>query len=456
MTVKRLFAITVISLILLTLGFALGYTLSTRVQPAKHAEVVDEKTARATERQILYWYDPMYPGTHFDKPGKSPFMDMDLVPRYAEDDAGTGIRIDPAQVQNLAVRTEKVVRASLSFASDIPANVEFNDYQLARVQPRADGFVEKIHSFAVGDVIDQGGALADITVPAWASDQSEYLLLKSQEADEKIISGVRRKMLLTGMPAEMLAAVERSGRVQTRMTLKAPISGIITSLDVYPGMNVSKDMTVATIQGVNPVWVTAHVPERDIHLVKSQNRIRLTVPAYPEIVFPVNSFVLLPKADQEVRTVPLRLTVNNEESLLRPGMTASIRLRGSDTEALLVPTQSIIDMGEEQRVVIRAADGSFVPRLVQVLRSSREQTAVATGVEEGEEVVVSGLFLIDSEANLRGALARMRKSASNETGEENTGSEQKPEAVHGHGESHTGMDKLQDSATSVEKGDRSI
>lgn len=404
----------VLALVLLAGGAALGYGLSEFVRPSPNgpttgAQALPQKTGQAAERKVLYWYDPMYPGAQFEKPGKSPFMDMDLVPRYAEDGESAGMRIDPAQVQNLAVRTEKVMRGSLSFARDIPANVEFNNYRLAKIQPRAEGFVETIHSFAVGDAITQGAPLADITVPAWASDQSEYLLLKSQKADARIVSGVREKMRLTGMPEEMLAAVDKTGRVQTRMTLKAPVSGILTSLDVYPGMNASKDMTIATIQGTDPVWVTANVPERDIHLVNAKNRIRLTIPAYPEKVFQADSFSLLPRADQETRTVPLRLSVSNADGLLKPGMTANIRLRGNGEEALLIPTQSLIDLGHEQRVVTRAADGSFVPKQVQVLRSSREQTAIASGLEEGDEVVVSGLFLIDSEANLRGALERMRK-----------------------------------------------
>jgi Cu(I)/Ag(I) efflux system membrane fusion protein len=353
----------------------------------------------------------MFPGTQFDKPGKSPFMDMELMPRYADEGDGAGIRVDPAQTQNLAVSTAEVRRGSLTFARDIPGNVEFNDYRLAKVQPRADGFVEKIHSFAVGDVIRQGEPLADITVPTWASDQSEYLLLKNRQAGEQIVSGVRERMRLTGMPEEMLAAVDRTGRVQTRMTLKAPVSGVITGLDVYPGMNVNKNMTIATIQGTDPVWVTANVPESEIHLVDPRNRIRITSPAWPEKVFRPESFTLLPRADQETRTVPLRLSVNNENGLLRPGMTAIIRLRGKGEETLLIPTRSLIDLGDEQRVVTRAADGSFVPKLVRVLRSSGEMTAVASGVEAGEKVVVSGLFLIDSEANLRAALDRMRGNA---------------------------------------------
>lgn len=382
-------------------GFAVG---AARAAPASGHD------GPGGERRILYWYDPMYPDRRFDKPGKSPFMDMDLVPRYAEDGEGAGIRIDPVQTRNMAVRTEKVTRGRLVFTRDIPANVEFNAYRLARVQPRADGFVEKTYDLAVGDTVEAGQALVEITVPAWAADQSEYLLLRSQRAAPEIVRGVRERLRLSGMPEEMLKIVDNTGRVQTGLTVKAPLGGVVTSLDVYPGMNVDKGMTLATIQGTNPVWVTADVPERDIHLVGGR-RIRVAVPAYPDRAFFAESATLLPRADQATRTVPLRLVLDNSEGLLKPGLTASIRLRGESEESLLIPAQSLIDLGDEQRVVVRAADGAFVPRRVRVLRSSRDATAVLDGLEEGDEVVVSGLFLIDSEANLRGALDRMRASS---------------------------------------------
>jgi Cu(I)/Ag(I) efflux system membrane fusion protein len=404
----------ILALALLMGGAVLGYNLRPLAVSGGAGSAVGPDSgstagaARPSEKKILYWYDPMYPATRFDKPGRSPFMDMDLVPRYAGEDEGTGIRIDPGQVQNLAVRTEKVERGRLVFHRDIPARFEFNDYRLAKVQPRAEGFVEKTFSLAVGDTVEQGTPLAEITVPGWASDQSEYLLLKSEKADSRIVRGVRERLRLAGMPEEMLKAVDRTGKVQTTMTIVAPLGGVVTALDVYPGMNVDKGLTIATIQGVDPVWVTADVSERDIHLLSGSSRIRVAVPAYSERVFYADSFTLLPKADPETRTIPLRIILSNAEGLFRPGMTANIRLRGTGEEALLIPTQSLIDLGTEQRVIIRAADGSFIPRQVQVLRSSREKTAVAAGLEPGEEVVVSGLFLIDSEANLRGALDRMR------------------------------------------------
>ncbi|MDR2502950.1 MAG: efflux RND transporter periplasmic adaptor subunit [Deltaproteobacteria bacterium] len=400
----------VTALICLLSGGVFGYVFSGRHNPDGRAGGTDASGAVQTERRALYWYDPMYPGTHFDQPGKSPFMDMELIPRYAQDEAGAGVRIDPTQTQNLAVRTARAERGRLSFTRDIPANVEYNAYQLAKVQPRAGGFVEKVYSLAVGDTVRAGAPLAEITVPEWAADQSEYLLLKNQKADAAVVRGVRERLRLSGIPEEMLKELDTSGRVQTRMTIQAPLGGVITVLDVYPGMNVDKNMTMATIQGTNPIWITADVPERDIPLVASGGRMRISVPAWPERVFYPDSFVLLPQVSQDTRTVPLRLSLSNADGLLKPGMTASIRLRGSGEEAILIPTQSLIDLGEEQRVITRAADGGFAPKIVRVMRHSRDKTALAEGLEEGEEVVVSGLFLIDSEANLRGALERMRRN----------------------------------------------
>jgi Cu(I)/Ag(I) efflux system membrane fusion protein len=416
----------------MAIGALLGYQLPHGAPGEQAGRQAAQLADEHKERKVLYWYDPMYPGTRFDKPGPSPFMDMDLVPRYAAEDESAGIRIDPVQTQNLAVRTERVERGKLVFSKDIPANVSFNNYLLAKVQPRAEGFVEKIYTLAVGDSVEAGAPLADITVPGWASDQSEYLLLKKQGAHAPLVRGVRERMRLTGMPEEMLNAVDATGKVQTRMTIHAPLGGIISALDVYPGMNVDKNMTIAVIQGADPVWVTADVPERDLHLVTQGGKIRIATSAWPERSFYADSYTLLPTANQETRTVPLRLSLHNAEGLLKPGMTASVRLRGTGDEALLIPTQSLIDLGDEQRVIVRANDGSFVPKMVQALRGSGDKTAVASGLEVGEEVVVSGLFLIDSEANLRGALNRMRRNTEKDQEHKDQEHTEIPNAEHAH------------------------
>jgi Cu(I)/Ag(I) efflux system membrane fusion protein len=359
----------------------------------------------------------MYPAERFDKPGKSPFMDMDLVPRYADESGGAGIVIDPVQLQNLGVRTEKAELGRLSFSRDFPADVDFNSHMIARIQPRAAGFVSDTAPLAAGDRVAAGALIAAVTVPAWAADQSEYLLLKAQNAGKSIVEGVREKMRLSGMPEEMLAAVDSTGKIQTELRISSPFAGVVTALDVYPGMNVEKGMTLAVVQGADPVWVTAWVPERDLHLARG--RARLTLPAYPDRAFEILSAEPLPKADPVTRTVPVRLTVPNPEGLLIPGMTARVRLRSTAGETVLIPTQSLIDLGgDDKRVVVRAPDGSFLPKRVAAGLSSRDRTQVLSGLEPGEEVVTVGLFLIDSEANLRGALDRLRGGKPEPAGEE--------------------------------------
>jgi Cu(I)/Ag(I) efflux system membrane fusion protein len=351
----------------------------------------------------------MYPGVHFDKPGKSPFMDMDLVPRYASDaSSGGGVVIDPIQVQNLGVKIAVAQKGRLNEIREFSANVDFNRYQEARVQSRAEGFVSSVQSLAVGDPVALGQQIATVTVPAWASDQSEYLLLKTQRADSRLIGGVREKLRLSGMPEEMLSEVDKTGKVQTTLSITSPVAGVITSLAVYPGMNIDKNSVLAVVQGFDPIWVTAEVPQKDLRLVQGA-RLRVTAASWPERVFEVTEQTLLPKANSQTRTIPLRLTVPNDQGLLRPGLTATVRLRKAGEESILIPTQSLIDLGEEVRVITRLADGTFLPKNVRVIGSSRGQTAIAEGLEAGEEVVVSGLFLIDSEANLAGALERLKK-----------------------------------------------
>ena len=131
---------------------------------------------KAPERKVLFWYDPMKPDTKFDKPGKSPFMDMDLVPKYADDSgdkSSGGIRIDPTQVQNLGLKTQKVTRGMLNYSQTIPANVSYNEYQFVIVQARSDGFVEKVYPMTIGDHVKKGTPLIDITIADWVEAQSD-------------------------------------------------------------------------------------------------------------------------------------------------------------------------------------------------------------------------------------------------------------------------------------------
>lgn len=377
-----------------------------------------EKTENSvSERRVLFWYDPMKPDVKFDKPGKSPFMDMDLVPKYADennDKSGGGIRIDPTQVQNLGLKTQKVTRGTLNYAQTIPANVSYNDYQFVIVQARAEGFVEKVYPLTTGDKVKKGTPLIDITIPDWVEAQSEFLLLSGTGGTPTQIKGVLERLRLAGMPDEDIQRLRETRTIQTRFTIKAPIDGVITAFDLRTGMNISKEKVVAQIQGMDPVWIGAAVPESIAYLLKDTSQFAVSIPAYPDKSFPVEKWSLLPSVDPTTRTLQVRLQVSNKDELLKPGMNAYLKLNTQSQEMLLIPSQAVIDTGKEQRVITVDTNGNFIPKRIRVLHESQQQSGIGSGLEEGESVVVSGLFLIDSEANITGALDRMRHAETTE------------------------------------------
>ncbi|POT58296.1 efflux RND transporter periplasmic adaptor subunit [Citrobacter amalonaticus] len=379
-----------------------------------HSPAGEIPPAKKEARHVLFWYDPMYPNTRFDKPGKSPFMDMDLVPKYADEESeGTsaaGVRIDPTQAQNLGVKTDRVRRGPLAYAQTFPANVSYNEYQFFIVQARSAGFIDKVWPLTVGDKVKKGTPLIDLTIPDWVEAQSEYLLLKETGGTATQVEGILERLRLAGMPEEDIRRLVSTRKIQTRFTLKAPIDGVITAFDLRAGMNIAKDSVVAKIQGMDPVWIVAAVPESVAWLIKDASQFAITVPARPDKGFTLRQWRILPGVDAATRTVQIRLEVDNPDEALKPGMNAYLRLNTESEPMLLIPSKALIDTGHEQRVITVDDEGRFVPKLVSVFQESQGMTAIRSGLAEGEKVVSSGLFLIDSEANISGALDRMRST----------------------------------------------
>ncbi|EOX6851664.1 TPA: efflux RND transporter periplasmic adaptor subunit [Klebsiella quasipneumoniae subsp. similipneumoniae] len=367
------------------------------------------------QRKVLFWYDPMYPNTRFDKPGKSPFMDMDLVPKYADEESAAagapGVRIDPTQTQNLGVKTAAVTRGPLRYAQIFPANISYNEYQYVIMQARAAGFINKVYPLTVGDKVQQGTPLLELTIPDWVEAQSEYLLLQETGGTATQVEGILERLRLAGMPDDDIRRLKTTRKIQTRFTLKAPIDGVITAFDLRAGMNIAKDNVVAKIQGMDPVWVSVAVPESIAWLIKDASQFSIQVPAWPDKTFRISKWTILPSVDSATRTLQLRLQVNNPDEALKPGMNAYLQLTSESEPMLLIPSKALIDSGSEQRVITVDNEGRFVPKRVQVFHESNGVTAIRSGLQEGEKVVASGLFLIDSEANIAGALERMRAQA---------------------------------------------
>ncbi|MBN6364874.1 Cation efflux system protein CusB precursor [Providencia rettgeri] len=363
------------------------------------------------ERTVLYWYDPMYPNTKFDQPGKSPFMDMDLVPKYADENLASanskGVTINPTQTQNLGLKTVDVKWGKLNYDLTFPAEIAFNDHQFAIVQARENGFVEKVYPFTVGERIQKGVPIAELTIPAWVEAQSEYLALKQMNASQQDLNSVIERLRLNGMPEGALSQFIKTGKVQTRFTIQAPISGVITALNLRLGMNVSKEVVIAQIQGTDPLWINASVPQSVAELLNQQTQFTVSIPAYPSQLFTVKNWLILPSADQASRTINIRTEIADPNHLLKSGMTAYLNLVAEGNESLLIPSQAIVDSGKEQHVIAVGENGEFIPKRVRVLSESQQMTAISEGLQVGEHIVTQGIFLIDSEANIAGALAKM-------------------------------------------------
>ena len=361
----------------------------------------------AKARTVLYWYDPMMPDQHFPAAGKSPFMDMELMPKYA-DEAGTNgaVTIDPAMVQNLGIRTAPVVRGTLDRSLSATAALQLDERQVAVVQARAAGFVERVYARAPGDVVAAGAPLVDLLVPDWTGAQHEFLALLAT-GDPQLIAAGRERLKLLGMPSDLIARVEQTQTPQALVTVRAPWAGVIETLDVREGMAVSLGATLAKLNGLSTVWLEAAVPEAQATDVAKGDAVSATFSAYPGRTFEGRVSALLPEMNSDSRTLRVRVELPNRDGRLRPGMFATLQGKKVAHEpALLVPTEAVIRTGTRNLVLVAEAGGRYAPVAVTLGPEAGGQVAVQSGLAEGQQVVVSGQFLIDSEASLRGVVAR--------------------------------------------------
>lgn len=371
----------------------------------------------AAERRVLYWYDPMSPSQHFDKPGKSPFMDMDLVPRYADAAEETAtVRIDPAIAQNLGMRVARVEMGSLPNRIDVVGTLRYDARKVSVVQARAGGFVERVYARAPGDVIAAGAPLADLLVPEWAGAQTEFLALL-RVGDEPLIAAMRERLRLLGMPGDLIAAVERGRKPRTTVTVRSPAAGVIDTLEVRAGMTVAAAQTLATVYGIDTVWLEAAVPEAQSAQVSVGDAVDVTLSAYAGESLRGSVTALLPAADTETRTVTVRVELDNGDGRLRPGMYARVHLRGAERPARpLVPLEALIRTGKRTLVMKTEDDQHYRPVEIDVGRTAGGLAEVLSGLNAGDQVVVSGQFLIDSEASLTGVVARSAPAPGSGTG----------------------------------------
>jgi Cu(I)/Ag(I) efflux system membrane fusion protein len=357
-------------------------------------------------RKILYWYDPMIPGERHEGPGLSS-MGMKLIPKYADEGSQStpGVTIDPREVQSLGARVVDAKYGTLPSTITATGTVVYNERDVAIVQARSGGFVQHVYGLAPNDVVRAGTPIADVLVPEWAGAQQEYLALQ-RTGNAALARAAGQRLVLLGMDPGQVAAIGRSGRVHNVVTIRTPLGGAIKTLGVRRGMTLSAGETLAEVNGLGTVWVNAAIPEAMAGQVRTGTPAQVTLTAFPGETFGGRVTAILPQANVDSRTLTARIQIANRGGRLRPGMFASVAFNEQPRTALLVPSEAVIRTGTRNLVMLALPGGRFRPAEVRVGQSAGGQTAILAGLTEGEKVVASGQFLIDSEANLAGVEAR--------------------------------------------------
>ena len=375
-------------------------------------------SAPAAGRKVLYWHDPMVPDSRFDKPGKSPYMDMDLVPVYADEAADDKVAITPSVEQNLGIRTVAATRAPLAQTIEVVGSVAYNERELEVVQARANGFIEKLSVRAPLDRVKKGEPLVQLLVPDWVAAQEEFLAVSrmSEEGLGTLREGARQRMRLAGMSDEQIALVAKTGQVHARMTVVAPVSGVVTELSAREGMTVAMGAPLFRINGLGTVWVNAEVPESAAAAVRPGAEVTAKSAAWPGRAYKGKVGALLPQVSATTRTITARIELSNPRGELTPGMFVTVALQpAARGDVVQVPTEAVISTGRRNVVIVATAGDDGKPRFqpvdVETGLEANGMTEIRRGLEAGTKVVASGQFLIDSEANLKSATERLTGTA---------------------------------------------
>jgi Cu(I)/Ag(I) efflux system membrane fusion protein len=376
-------------------------------------EVIDGVVQDGSGRRVLYWHDPMAPGQRFDRPGKSPFMDMQLAPKYADEGSEAGVRISPALSQNLGIRTATVERLELSDRVSAPARIEADERRRFAMPSRVAGYVERLYVRAAGDPVSKGARIAEIYSPDLLSAQQEYLALLSTDLPnaESLVQAARRRLTLYGMHEREIELLSKSRTAQARFGLYAPATGFVIELNAREGAQIEAGANLLSIADLSHVWLIADVPESQSARLRPGGEATATLGSAPNREFRGKIDYVYPALDPQARTTRVRIVLPNESGELRPGMLATVSLGAESREALWAPSEALIYTGVRTVVIVRN-DASFRPVEVRVGAEAQGRTEIVSGLDEGEEVVTSGQFLIDSEASLSGLLARLSQSAS--------------------------------------------
>jgi len=385
-----------------------AYSLfGTGLNQSGNGEIAQE----SLEKKPMYWVAPMDANYRRDKPGKSP-MGMDLVAVYADggskSDSGPGtIRISPEVVNNLGVRTAMAEIKSMHSRIKTVGYVNYDEDQLVHIHPRVQGWIEKLYVKAAGEAVNKDDPLYDIYSPALVNAQEEYILALDRK-NKRLIKAAGDRLKALQLPARAITRLKRTRKVSQTVTFYTPQSGVIDNLNIREGFFVMPGKTIMSIGKLDQVWVEAEVFESQSVLVAQGQAVTMKLDYLPGREWQGKVDYVYPTLNPKTRTLKVRLRFDNKDQQLKPNMFAQVIIHPNATEkTLLVPKESVIRSGSTERVVLALGKGRFKSVEVKVGRFDDKSVEILAGLEEGELVVTSAQFLLDSESSKSSDFKRM-------------------------------------------------
>ena len=389
----------------LALGIAIGRIWFSGA-PASQVEA----TSQEAEPEPLYWVAPMDPNYRRDQPGKSP-MGMDLVPVYADQHSSDAILIEPQVEQNLGVRSETVTRGPFWRRIRATGQIEPDQGQVSHIHLRTAGWIEVLNLRAEGDPVKTGEVLLEFYSPEVVNAQRE-LLQVLRGGNQSLLEGAREKLRALGVSQVDIEGLVSSRQGSDTFRILAPHDGIVAELNVREGMHVMPETEVLALADLSRVWVEARVFESQAAWVRAGQAAEVRIASLPGQVFEGEVDYVHPMLDATTQTLPVRIVLDNPDGQLRPDQYASVTLFGGRLDDVIsIPREALIRSGDHQRVVVALGDGRFAVQEVVAGIESGDWVEIRAGLKEGYQVVVSGQFLIDSEASLAGSMRRLQANS---------------------------------------------
>lgn len=412
--------------------------------PAKDSMGMDyipvfaEKPQETGERKVLFYRNPMNPSVTSPTPMKDS-MGMDYVPVYAEgsdDDVAGTVTIDPVVVQNIGVRTARAKSERISRTVRTVGRVDFNEEQMARLHPKVQGWIEEQRVDKTGETVDHDDILLSIYSPQLVSTQQEYLLALNnlaalgdsgieeiRQGAKDLVKSSRERLQFLDVPEHQIRELENTREIKKNIHIHSPFNGTVLSIGARQGQFVTPQTELYMLADLSQVWVFADIYENEIPWVKVGDKVEMTLTSVPGRTFTGEVSYIYPYSEAKTRTTKVRLVFDNSDLLLRPDMFSEVSIL-SDTRdnSVVIPSEAVVRSGGTPQIFVVREPGKFEPRKVTLGVESDGRVEITSGVSEGDEVVTSAQFLVDSESKLREATAKMMgslKSAGSSTAQDN-------------------------------------